>query len=240
VVAALAAMLAPDGVLFLGPSESLWPVVGDLRAVDLGDCFCYRREPTGGRDGAAEPSPAPPAPAQGRAGSRRLPPSTPAVASRSAADGVRTEVQAADPAAARTEVLEALASNRLEAARERVDHARARLPDDPVLRLLEGLIHDVAAAPEAAIRSYRAALYLDPELAQARFLLARALERSGRDGPARREYRSLLATLAGGRGTWVAGGDRVGLPSAAQIEPACRRALDRRPGAPAGEAEARE
>jgi len=48
--------LAPDGVLFLGPSESLLSLDASLRPRDLGSCFCYRwPTPTvdlrpGGRD----------------------------------------------------------------------------------------------------------------------------------------------------------------------------------------------
>ena len=43
VAAAIARALTPDGVLFLGPAETLWQLSGDLEPVDLEDCFCYRR-----------------------------------------------------------------------------------------------------------------------------------------------------------------------------------------------------
>ena len=44
VAAAVASTLAPDGVLFLGPAETLWQISDELEPVDLGDCFCYRRK----------------------------------------------------------------------------------------------------------------------------------------------------------------------------------------------------
>ncbi len=42
VAQAVRGMMAADGYLFLGPSESLWQLDTGLRAQDLGDCFCYR------------------------------------------------------------------------------------------------------------------------------------------------------------------------------------------------------
>lgn len=42
VAAAIARTLTPNGVLFLGPAETLWQISGELEPVDLEDCFCYR------------------------------------------------------------------------------------------------------------------------------------------------------------------------------------------------------
>ena len=47
VVSAVAGRLAPDGSLFVGPSESLWQLDLPLEAHDLGDTFCYRRSAGG-------------------------------------------------------------------------------------------------------------------------------------------------------------------------------------------------
>ena len=47
--------------------------------------------------------------------------------------------------------------------------------------------------------SYRAALYLDPALFQARLLLADALRRAGHHARAAQEYRQVLTLLAGSR-----------------------------------------
>lgn len=49
VVSAVGEMLADDGSLFLGASETLWQIQERLVAYDLGNCFCYRRR------GAEEP-----------------------------------------------------------------------------------------------------------------------------------------------------------------------------------------
>ena len=56
VAAAVARTLAPDGVLFLGPAETLWQLSGDLEAADLGDCFCYRHPES---PGVRAPGPVP-------------------------------------------------------------------------------------------------------------------------------------------------------------------------------------
>src|SRR6185295_16795795 len=42
VVSQVAPLLAPEGVLFLGASETLWQIQEELEAVDLGPCFAYR------------------------------------------------------------------------------------------------------------------------------------------------------------------------------------------------------
>jgi chemotaxis protein methyltransferase CheR len=49
VACAVARHLAADGILILGPAETLWQISDELEPVDLGDCFCYRRKGTGDR-----------------------------------------------------------------------------------------------------------------------------------------------------------------------------------------------
>ena len=49
VIAGIATTLAPDGVLFLGPAETLWQLSDAFSPEDLGDCFCYRLRRPGDR-----------------------------------------------------------------------------------------------------------------------------------------------------------------------------------------------
>ncbi|HEX6203921.1 MAG TPA: CheR family methyltransferase, partial [Thermoanaerobaculia bacterium] len=56
VVGGVADVLAPDGSLFLGASETLWQIQDRLAAFDLGTCFCYRHRPAGS-DRALHPFP---------------------------------------------------------------------------------------------------------------------------------------------------------------------------------------
>ncbi|HBL29434.1 MAG TPA: hypothetical protein DD490_21590, partial [Acidobacteria bacterium] len=68
VVQQVGQLLAPNGYLFLGASETLWQVQEELEPVDLGSCFCYRHRkapetpaPPPRVARAAVPLPAPPA-----------------------------------------------------------------------------------------------------------------------------------------------------------------------------------
>ena len=55
VVLQVAPLLAPEGVLFLGATETLWQIQEELEAVDLGPCFAYRHR----REAPAVEKPAP-------------------------------------------------------------------------------------------------------------------------------------------------------------------------------------
>ncbi len=92
-----------------------------------------------------------------------------------------------------------LAANRLAEATELAAEAVRADPSDPGVHALEGLLHDLAGRAQLALASYRAALFLEPALFQVRLLLADALRRLGWEERAAREYREVLATLAGGR-----------------------------------------
>jgi len=199
VVRAVATAMAPDGWLFLGPSESLLRLETGLRAVDLQGCFAYRVEPSAGdgaTSGGLRPSATRPRPSvHGPRPFRHARPAATAV----------------PPPASREEVVEALADGRFETARALAEDAAARAADDAVLRALHGLCRDRGGDAEGAIREYRAALYLDPGLFQIRLLLAACLERRGWPERARQERREVLSLLRSSAAHEVPDAERLGL-----------------------------
>ena len=173
VVEAVAGILAPDGVVFVGPSESLWQLRSVLQPEDLGDCFCYRLGDRGPGAGSRWPPMAERlfAPAATKAGSSRVP------AAAGPASGVDEPPKGGEVAG---EAAASLQGGDREEAVARVTEACRRSPDDPVLRAIEGRVHEVAGELERAVAAYRAALYLEPTLCEVRFLMAECLHRLGR------------------------------------------------------------
>jgi tetratricopeptide (TPR) repeat protein len=92
-----------------------------------------------------------------------------------------------------------LATNKLSEAAQLLERTLAADPSDPAAHTLEGFLHDVEGRLEQALASYRAALFLDAGLFQARYLLAETLRRLGHANRAAHEYREVLALLTGGR-----------------------------------------
>jgi hypothetical protein len=243
VVATVTRLLADDGYLFLGPSESLWQLSSDLVSVDLGDCFCYRHRAALGPGRperildeaeapslvrqADEPPPVPAAAGDTPAGSAGFKEAGP---QRSASTGTATDRQrqtGAAPVRSMAPVVVALVEDRLTDARQLISEGLARCPEDPLLRALEGLVHELRDEVEAAVRSYRAALYLDPLLYQVRFLLARSMERLGWSQRALREYRETLSAVASPMAHEVPDWSVLGLPSRHQVEVSCLQLLAR-------------
>ena len=215
--------LARHGYLFLGASETLWQIYDRLDAVELDQCYAYRHP-----DRPAEPEEAPPA--------RR----TAVRAERLADEPVVTDEvppAAAEPPAAagapagpgaQELLLEAagdLSENRLAAAADRVARARDADPSEPAAYALEGFLHDLGSRPREAAASYRAALYLDPGLYQARLLLADCLRRLGEDDRAAREYRQVLATLDRGTARDLVLFEDLPFPNRARAQKLCKQAL---------------
>jgi chemotaxis protein methyltransferase CheR len=118
-----------------------------------------------------------------------------------------------------------LAANRIEAAGQAVEEALAADPSEPAGHLLDGFLHDLGGRTEEAAASYRAALYLDPSLFQARLLLADSLLRLDQRGRAEHQYREVLAALAAGRERPVAIFDGLPLPDRERALRRCRQAL---------------
>jgi chemotaxis protein methyltransferase CheR len=245
VVDQVALHLAPDGYLLLGASETLWQLGGDLEAVDLGTCFAYCR----GRGGAGQGAVSPAGP--GAAGARAekpdpLPPTAPptlpsaalAPAARSGGGAAltpdalphtaprpaRAERQELSPVAERLlQAARQLAGNQVREAAEDVADLLESDPTEPAAHALSGLLHDLAGRTEEAVACYRAVLYLDPHLYQARVLLAEGLLRLGRRDLAENQFREVLATLATSRARPLAQLGDLPLPS---IEGAGRRSRE--------------
>ncbi|MEW5878386.1 MAG: CheR family methyltransferase [Acidobacteriota bacterium] len=192
VLANIATALAPDGFLFLGPAETVWQVSDRFEPVDLGTCFVYRPQ-VAGRSTPTRPRPAPPRkPQKPAAPERKAPPPQPKREAQPAAPKPETEPLA--------EAVAFLTQGRLGEAQEALRQLLAANPADAQAHALEGYIHEVAGRPAEAIAAFRACLYLEPDLFQARLLLAHALRRAGETTRAQAEYRHLLSTLAAGGG----------------------------------------
>jgi chemotaxis protein methyltransferase CheR len=223
VVSGVARDLVDDGYLFLGPSESLMFLGSDLRARDLGSCFCYQHP---GSSGAAEApnhlcelisgestSSAPP--------DRLMSKTTTPLA---AAQPVFEEQAIED----RLElVIGTLEEKEFSATLKHIERLRDQLPESSILHALEGLVLERGGEQEKAVQAYRAALYLDSEIKEVRFLLARGLEVLGRKDRAAREYRATLAALGSAREETPTVFSRLGLPTFRGMAEACREALQR-------------
>jgi chemotaxis protein methyltransferase CheR len=212
VVAEAARRLAPDGWLFLGGSETLWRLQDELVAVDLGDCFGYRHPRPG--EAVAEPArraSAPPGPPRAAAAPREVeaPPAAPAP----------TPAEHLLAAIAHLEADRAPEAERAAAAALEAD------PADPAAHALVGLLHDLGGRTEEAVEALRAALYLEPDLVQVRWLLAGCLRRLGESPHSERHFREVVATLERGGGRRLALLDGRLLPDPAETLRRARAAL---------------
>ena len=213
VIAAVEGVLASDGFLFLGPSESLLHLDSGLQAQDLGGSFCYRhRGRTADQDTLPEVLRRTPPPPRGVKAKPVASPARPAAAGD---DGPSIAVQL-------EEMVRCLKKDDLLGALGTIDVVRTKFPENAMAHGLEGIARERTGDLDAAVLSYRAALYLDPELGEIRFLLARCLRTLGRDERAAREYRAALNLL--GRGTSRVGIvlRRLGLPVAEEMVEECR------------------
>jgi Flp pilus assembly protein TadD len=94
-----------------------------------------------------------------------------------------------------------------------LDEVRTRFPENAVAHGLEGIVRERTGDVDAAVLSYRAALYLDPEMGEIRFLLARSLRTLGREGSAAREYRAVLKAFGRLSSKLETVMSRLGLPT---------------------------
>lgn len=217
VIASVERELADDGSLFLGASESLLALASRLEARDLGCCFCYQRRskpgPVGGTVDVREEGDS------GEGESSASGPRQDTNALRPRADEARLEegIQEAAVALEAGDTAEALLT---------MDTLLKRHPENAVLYALRGLAHERCGAIEGAIQAYRAALYLDPELVEVRFLLARSLAEAGSERRSMREYQAVLGSAGVVRAAVPAVLTRLGVPSGGSLEHACREALE--------------
>jgi len=225
VVSHIARLLAPQGYLFLGASETLWQIQDELESVDLGPCFAYRHR--------TSPKPAPAAP-------RKAAPAPPVKKPPAAAPPVPkpVAVPAPAPVPAAPVVLQPLgvherllaaardlAANRIAEAAKVIGQALAADPSEPAAHALDGFLNDLCGRTEDAVSSYRAALYLDPSLFQVRVLLADCLLRLGHRDRAEHQFREVLTLLAGGRERALILFEDLPLPDRERAQRRCRQVL---------------
>jgi len=211
VVRNMARCLAPHGRLVLGPAEVLWHRCEELEVEDLGAAFFYRRRRPRAPRQPAVPPPAPAATPGPGGGARETP---------SAGERRRSP---APPAAAVETVVAALEDGRLDEARASLARAGGAAMLDPSLHVLRGLVAEAEGDADGAVAAYRAALYLEPRLFQARLLLAEVLLAAGSADRARRELLRVLEDVpAGIELPWAAS---LALPDRARAAARARRLL---------------
>lgn len=184
-LAMLKRLLKPDGLLFVGPSETALLLRDDFESLKLPLAFAFRRGAVAALPRTvpkATPVPARPRPAP-RAAARPAPLPASLPASRAPAPAAAVAAAADDPLAAAARSAD---QGRFDEA-ERLcrEHLRAR-PDSVAALHLLGLVHDARGDAVRAGDCYRKALYLDPQHREALLHLALLLEQQGRVDEARR------------------------------------------------------
>lgn len=118
-----------------------------------------------------------------------------------------------------------LAGNQIEEAGRAIGELLALDPSEPAAHALEGFLHDVTGRTDDAVASYRAALYLDPELYQVRVLLADCLLRLGNRDRAEHHYREVLTHLGNGRERNLVVSTELPFPDRTRAQRRCRQVL---------------
>lgn len=118
-----------------------------------------------------------------------------------------------------------LAGNRIEEAGQAIGQLLALDPSEPAAHALEGFLHDVTGRTDDAVASYRAALYLDPELFQVRVLLADCLLRLGNRDRAEHHYREVLTYLGNGRERNLSVSTELPFPDRTRAQRRCKQVL---------------
>nr|UXE44626.1 hypothetical protein Hi04_10k_c2835_00031 [uncultured bacterium] len=216
--------LRDGGYLFLGHSETLWQVSDDFRLVSLGSgesaAFVYRRldavtperrtvlpDRRTGED---------PKPAERRVRARRSEKATKPVVAKPAPPSADSLI-----AAART----ALAKGRYDEAAGLAEQAVAVEPLRGEAFYLRGLALVDLGDDDRALVELRKAVYLEPEMGFAHFLLAGVLDRLGDRGASAREYAAAADTLGLAPGDATA--EELGGRSVRELAQLCRQ-LERR------------
>jgi chemotaxis protein methyltransferase CheR len=252
VISQVANLLAPEGFLFLGASETLWQIQDELESTDLGPCFAYRHrksrpeaEPVAPakrpRRPATPPEPEKPAEESPRdwsvARAAAVAPRSPGSLASSASSASPAPLPsapappgpAARPAGSLAERLVAaargLADNQIDEAGRTLSAVLAADPGEPASHALMGFLHDLCGRTEEALSSYRAALYLDPALFQVRVLLADCLLRLGNRERAEHQFREVLTLLASGRERPLTLFEALPLPDRDRAQRRCRQVL---------------
>ncbi len=105
-----------------------------------------------------------------------------------------TEIAPGEPAAWVDWGILALRQRDFTPAQQRLEKARKLIPDDSRVYYLLGLLYTARGDTQQAIREYKEAVKLDPKSLQARYSLARAIEREGGPG-SDAEYQQLIQKI---------------------------------------------
>ena len=193
----LYASLRDDGWLFTAPSDPPLHEFAPLHPLATDHGIVYRRQLPTRRTPTPRtttPTPTPtPAPARALALARPKSPPRKLTAIRPAPQPQPQPATAEDSDAAHVRQL--VQRGDLRAALTRVTRALAARPLVVELQLQRALIAGELGLGDEALAALRSALYLDPTLAIAHFMLAALLERRGDEPGARRSYRNALALV---------------------------------------------
>jgi chemotaxis protein methyltransferase CheR len=244
-VGRLHSVLRDGGYLFLGHAETLWQVSDAFRLVPLGDAFIYRRDDTPLVQPDGQPTPAserrsvlPDRRSGGRSErfgierrsgqDRRLAFTSNKPRSRAVLrstivqpppEPVPVTVHQPEPSAV-AEVRQALAAGRYDEAAQLAEALTTAEPLAVDAHYLRGLALCNLGRDSEALVNLRKAVYLDPDLGFAHFLLAGALARIGEGVAAGRSYRAAASALERMPADLVA--DELGGRSAAELAELCR------------------
>lgn len=197
-VAILQRLLAPDGILFVGPSETALPLDHDFISVRVPLAFAFRRSGAAMHEQASSP-----AQSARKIPSRSTKARTPATlksARARPAEGVaapRNSESAQSTASADAALDRAVKladeGKLTEAARSCEEHLRVHGASAPALHLM-GMVHAAAGDLTSAAQHYRKALYLDPNHQDTLVHLGLLLEKQG-DTTGARVMRSRVLRL---------------------------------------------
>jgi chemotaxis protein methyltransferase CheR len=236
--------LRDGGYLFLGHSETLWQVSEDFRLVSLGSgesaAFVYRRldGPAAQERRAVLPDRrtqddgAPPPDPEQRVLARRAEPAAPA-----AVEAAVAEVPAASAEQLLGSVRAALADGRYDEAAELAAAASVAAPLQAEGFYLRGLALVDTGRDEEALVDLRKAVYLDPAMGFAHFLLAGVLDRLGHPAAGAREYAAAADTLGLQPGDATA--EELGGRSVRELAQLCRQLEGRLAAVASSDVEAR-
>jgi chemotaxis protein methyltransferase CheR len=207
--------LRDGGYLFLGHSETLWQVSEDFRLVSLGTgdsaAFVYRR-----LDATAAPERRAVLPDRRTKDEGPTPPALERRVAPRRAEPVRLS---AEELLAQTR--EALSAGLYQKAVQLAAEASAVAPLRAEAFYLRGLALIDTGRDDDALVDLRKAVYLDPTMGFAHFLLAGVLDRLGHAGPAAREYAAAADTLGLQPGDATA--DELGGRSVRELAALCRQ-----------------
>ena len=189
-IAALADMLADDGLLFTGYAETTVFCQRHFSAFAFPKAYALRKKAVLHRSDELPESPQPPAAAP-RLKMPGLPifepnpakavvPATPAVAQPIRAKPSHAKPAHADVAALLNEAQRLANKGDINAARKQLDQFLKQVPDSAAAHFLYGLIHEQAATTELAEKYFRRAVYLEPNHYEALCHLALLVAQQGR------------------------------------------------------------